>query len=203
MEARLDAINRITRPVAEAVDVGDAWRADLEVQLRRGDEHRAFEAHLERTLEEGIGVLRARQRAALEQSYRRLAVEECANHAREQNSIKDYCCREWTEGYRCVFMLADGGRCRYFEESVLGLKPDLEALYWADRQARAEGHELTSLQAEIVVQEVAASMAITCARCGQSFPARSNRQKYCDRCRKAVRNKQSQARMKRRRQKAS
>lgn len=121
----------------------------------------------------------------IEKQVRRLVVNECANHAREQNGIRDYCCYEWTEGYRCIYVLKDAARCGYFEKSVLPVDVALEALYRADRKAQAAGYELTKLQARVAL-EAAIGPASICAKCGKSFQARSTRQKHCASCRKAV-----------------
>ncbi len=122
-------------------------------------------------------------------AVRRLVIDLCANHSREQSDVRDYCCLEWTQGNRCVLMLETGARCGYFERSVLPVDRRLEALYWAERRAQAGGYRLTQVQA-CVALDTLSSPVLTCERCGKQFEAASNRQKYCPPCRKAVANEQ-------------
>jgi len=99
-----------------------------------------------------------------------LVTSECANHFGNLNGTSDYCCLEWTPDHRCVYFLEeDNPRCRYFEESVLPLDKEIETAYYAER-----------------FPEVAISQddLATCAKCGKRFAATSNRQKYCQGCRK-------------------
>ena len=133
---------------------------------------------------------RGTKTGSIERSIRRLVMEQCSNYAREQNSVKDYCCLEQEDQHRCSFALRDESRCHYFEESVLGLDKQLETLYWVDRSLREQNNELSRLQKKLTENQVAAPTMIDCARCGRSFPVRSNRQKYCSSCGPMVRNEQ-------------
>lgn len=126
----------------------------------------------------------------IEADVRRLVRGECANHYGEQNGVSDYCCLEPEATRRKCIYVAGGvsERCGWFEKGVLPLNKRLEALYWADRKARAGGYELGKAAAEAAVASVARER--TCTRCQREFMALSNRQKYCEACRRVVRREQ-------------
>ncbi len=136
------------------------------------------------------------EQASIARRVKRLMAEQCVNHANEQNGIHDYCCLERTPGYRCAYVVDDAARCNYFETSVLPVDRELEALYHADRKARADGYDLTRLQVAATLEPIKRP-PVTCARCGKSFEAASNRQKYCPSCRRAVTNEQKRVSKKR------
>ena len=65
----------------------------------------------------------------MEKRLKRLIIDECANHARSQNEIKDYCLLEEYEGKRCCYMITNECACNYFEATVLPLDKTLHAYY--------------------------------------------------------------------------
>jgi predicted Zn-ribbon and HTH transcriptional regulator len=90
-------------------------------------------------------------------------------------------------------MLQEGARCGYYEKYVLPEQPKLEALYWADRKARAQDTVLTALQIGQIVRRFEQE-PIPCEKCGKDFRPESNRQRYCPTCRKAVVREQNRTR---------
>jgi hypothetical protein len=132
--------------------------------------------------------------AKLEAEVRKLVSEECASHSRECNGVQNHCCARRDE--RCSFYYGDSSGCSYFEKAVLPLKPELEAIYHAEKKARAGGYSLTKLQRKLVAEgaEWAGKARVVCEDCGQSFPARSNRQKRCERCQKQAIREQNRQR---------
>lgn len=74
------------------------------------------------------------------------------------------CLRDMT----CVHFQAGGGRCSYFENCVLPSDESLMARYW---------NALGSTDAN----------ADYCESCREPFEKKSNRQKYCAKCRENVR----------------
>lgn len=133
--------------------------------------------------------------ASLERRLLQLAAELCANHQRRANGIADYCLLEWTDGHRCVFAIGEGSRCRYFEEGVLPLNPELQAVYMHDRTARAAGDTVKPEMTRRVATAVRSQTERACPKCGQAFTPASNRQRYCEPCRKAVRKEQIRERV--------
>jgi hypothetical protein len=113
-----------------------------------------------------------------------LAAAECANYLKSANSKKDYCIAEWTEDHRCIFATTDDARCGYFEECVLLLDRELQAMFLADRTARAAGDTIKPDTLRRV--GAAAREEIPCLKCGKPFSPRSNRQKVCPSCRAQI-----------------
>jgi len=130
----------------------------------------------------------------MELDIKRLAVNECANHERKFNSFINACLVR--QNLKCVFFFEDHPRCKYFEETVLPLDKRLEALYHADREARAYGSQLTKQRKRAILEETAwvGKVRGKCERCGEEFPAANNRQKYCPSCRKWVTREQARTR---------
>ena len=119
-----------------------------------------------------------------------LVTRECANYDEVFNDLKNYCCLEWTKGYRCIFFLKENAKCNYFERAVLPNNPQLEALYRAEHQAKEVNYELTKEDKERVVEEkssVAGKVKIHCKRCGKTFQANNYRQRYCEICKRYIR----------------
>jgi hypothetical protein len=110
-----------------------------------------------------------------------LAASEYANHQSSGPAgIKNYCwAKEKSNGGVCVFFSdIENPRCRYFQEAVLPLDKDLKAVF---------SSEVLNLQ----IQESRKRMIRKkCERpgCDQTFPARSNRQRFCPKCQKAAKN---------------
>lgn len=125
-------------------------------------------------------------------SVKKLVIRDCANYDEVLNNIKDYCCREWTKGYRCIFFIKDNAICRYFEKAVLPMNPQLEALYQAEHKAKIEGRELSNQSKELIAEEkslAAGKVNIHCKRCKKTFQANNYRQQYCDYCKKLIKRK--------------
>ena len=102
---------------------------------------------------------------------------------------------------QCPFVTGEKARCKYFEESVLPLEPELQAVYLAERKAEAGGYELTREHKKRIIE--AAKPKVKCNRCGGIFDAESNRQKYCAKCRKAISREQTKKRVQKLRQVSS
>jgi len=116
-----------------------------------------------------------------------LVTRECANYDEVFNDIKDYCCLEWTKGYRCIFFIKENTECVYFERAVLPTNPQLEALYRSEHQAKIEGCELSNQYKKRISEEkssVAGEVKIHCKRCKMIFLANNYRSQYCDKCKK-------------------
>ena len=126
-------------------------------------------------------------------SVKKLIRNECACYSEGLNGIKDYCDRENTEDYRCVFFIKeseDNARCGYFERAVLPMNPQLEALYIAEHKAKMANYELTKEDKERIIEEkssIAGKVQIHCKRCGKTFQADNYRQQYCDKCKRIIR----------------
>lgn len=94
-----------------------------------------------------------------------LIKSECANYFTDsggKGEIKNYCC---LIDKQCVFYSEEKNpRCKYFEQSVLPLNPELEFKYRKERK-------LSTLQ----IQK-------TCKQCLQSFIPKKQNEKYCEDC---------------------
>ena len=118
---------------------------------------------------------------------KKLITGDCANYDEVFNNIKDYCCREWTKGYRCIFFIKENAKCDYFERAGLSMNPQLESLYRAEHQAKKEGYKLTNQYKKHIVEDkglVEGKVKIHCKKCGKTFQANNYRQQYCDYCKK-------------------
>jgi hypothetical protein len=97
-----------------------------------------------------------------------LIKKECANY----NYDGDFC---FPADYKCRFF--DNGitlkRCKYFEKSVLPINASLECEYRKENNMMLPNENLKR------------------CRCGQFFYPTSNRQKYCDDCKKEIQKQQS------------
>ncbi|MBA7574526.1 hypothetical protein ES695_20545 [Candidatus Atribacteria bacterium 1244-E10-H5-B2] len=123
-------------------------------------------------------------------SVKKLVIRDCANYDKVFNNIKDYCCQEWTKGYRCIFFIKENAKCDYFDRAVLPNNPQIEALYRAEQQAKIEGCELSDQSKKQILEEkslVAGKIKIHCKKCGKTFMANNLRQQYCDYCKKSIR----------------
>lgn len=131
-------------------------------------------------------------------SVKKLITGDCANHDEVFNNIKDYCCREWTKGYRCIFFIKENAKCDYFERAVLPMNPQLEAFYRAEHKAKIEGLELSNQSKELIAEEkslAAGKVNIHCKRCGKTFLANNYRCQYCEICKKYVRRESTRTSM--------
>ena len=147
------------------------------------------------------GQVPAHRKAGVLKIERRLlqhAQRECANHLRKGNyGKKDYCLLEPAPDHRCLFAVSEDARCRYFEQSVLPLDAELQALYLADREARAHGDALTKERAKKVV--AAGRAEATCTKCQKSYVRTSPRQLHCTACKVLAVREQNRARKRRQR----
>lgn len=115
-------------------------------------------------------------------NIKQLISKECANYFPDSGAsgkIKDYCCYK---DKTCVFFESNelSVRCKYFENAVLSLNPDLQFQYRKERQ-------LGTIE-----------LMRTCKRCLQSF-AGNAKQKYCEDCITIRRREQSRLRMQKKR----
>ena len=123
-------------------------------------------------------------------SVKKLVINECACYDEVFNDIKDYCCLEWTKGYRCIFFIKENAKCDYFERAVLPTNPQLEALYKAEHIAKKVGYELTKREKENILEKkssIKGKVKIHCKKCGNIFQANNYRQQYCDFCKRSIR----------------
>jgi len=112
-----------------------------------------------------------------------LITKECANHDRTANGITNSCCQGPENSKQCIYFLDnEDPRCKYFEEAVLPLEPELTAVYYAEIKARADGFELNKYQKKLVMDAI--KLEAKCQECGKVFNPSSRRQKTCDYCRK-------------------
>jgi len=132
--------------------------------------------------------------------FRKLVSKECACYDTSAKGIryirnipqsiiiKDYCDREQDKDYRCLIF--KGERCNYFEEIVLPLNPQLEALYKAEHIAEEVGYEFTKEDRENIIEtesSIKGKVKIHCKKCDKIFEADNYRQQYCDKCKKIIR----------------
>lgn len=121
--------------------------------------------------------------SGMKKRLKHLVRELCANHCRQANGIKDYCLLEPADGMACALVTSEDGRCGYFESAVLPTDPELQMLYEADREARANG---TTLAAKELRRIALRTPRFACVRCGKEFARGSNRQRYCPGCRPLI-----------------
>jgi len=137
-------------------------------------------------------------------SVKKLVIRDCANYDEVLNDIKDYCCLEWTKGYRCIFFLKENTECDYFERAVLPMNPQLEAMYKAEHIAKEVGYELTKGEKENILEQessVKGKVKVHCKRCGKIFLADNYRQQYCEFCKKFIRRQSTRNAMAKKREK--
>ena len=119
-----------------------------------------------------------------------LAASECANHQNSGPSgIKNYCwLKERSNGGVCVFFSdVENPRCRYFQGAVLPLDKELKGLFSPENLAL----QLRDYRRGMIRKG--------CERpgCQETFPARSNAQRFCPKCQRwneTVKNRERQAR---------
>ena len=131
-----------------------------------------------------------------------LVTRECANYDEVFNDIKDYCCLEWTKGYRCIFFIKENAECVYFERAVLPTNSQLEALYRSEHQAKIEGCELSNQYKKRIVEEkssVVGKVKIHCKKCNEIFLANDYRSQYCKYCKSYIRRESTRKAMSRKR----
>lgn len=120
---------------------------------------------------------------SIEKQIRSLITNECANHFSKCDNTNNYCCLEWTKDLQCIYFQTEPEqqRCGYFEESVLSLSEELKVIY---NLKYIENINLTTKQQKEIKQDIdwANRPRKKCGNCGEIFPAKSNRQKLCDKC---------------------
>ncbi len=102
----------------------------------------------------------------------KLVKGECANYDRQFCNINHYCCGL---DKTCLFFMEDESitRCGYLEKGVFSLDADLEREYHEYHSGNQEFTYLKNVKPKI-----------RCRRCGDHIEANSNRQRYCEGCRK-------------------
>ena len=114
---------------------------------------------------------------------KRLVKSDCAGYF----SGNDYCC---SKDGTCVFFEETEQLpcCIYFEEGVLPLDVDLEFEYSQERQTD-------------VSKNRKAKPIVKCQRCFMAFDANSNRQHYCENCKKINNREKAKLRKRKSREK--
>ena len=137
----------------------------------------------------------------LEDKVKNLITKECANHEKIFNDIKNYCSnrdrsvyrdKDYPKSIQCIYFFENNARCEYFEKAVLGMNPQLEALYRAKYQARQIGFQLTEQDKNQIIKEkspIAGKVNIHCKKCKKIFLADNYRSQYCEKCRKDINRK--------------
>ena len=95
-----------------------------------------------------------------------------------------------------------GITCGWLRDAVLPLDKELRGFYEAWKQAELARREKNG-HAIVGIAEVQATNIDTCAGCRQPMVVKSNRQKYCEGCRKIRRLSNEAARVRRAREKAT
>ena len=126
---------------------------------------------------------------SIQSKVRSLVVAECPNYqTMGPFGTNNYCfVREKSNHGACVFFCTDldAPRCRYFEEAILPLDKALRGVF----------------SGELLNQEIRAGrermIRKNCERpgCPETFLAKSNAQRFCPRCQKAVSNEKTRTRM--------
>lgn len=118
---------------------------------------------------------------------KKLVASECASYSSDWVGINHYCCM--TDCTCRYFKDTDTlPRCNYFERGVLPLDEKLQADYIAEQ----------SKENQVVEKGVSAKPkpTVKCAKCEELFKANSNRQQYCEKCRKSIIKEQNRERQK-------
>lgn len=104
-----------------------------------------------------------------------LIKNECANFNYDGN-----CC--YPKDNTCCFFTDSNElqRCKYFENGVLPLDPELEFEYRKERKMDMAGFYMREN---------------TCNRCGESFISHSNAQKYCKKCEPIMKRQKTKLRV--------
>ncbi len=119
-------------------------------------------------------------------SIKRLVKNSCACYLGTKHGIPNYCCLQ--DG-SCAFFAQDDSlpRCTYFENGVLPIDEKLEREYQSERNVETEPKTVKP--------------RVNCTRCGGTFSANSNRQKYCEKCKGKARKENIRIRVRKFRQK--
>lgn len=112
-----------------------------------------------------------------------LIANECASYDRVAHGIHHYCCHEPNSTKQCLYLAEDNNRrCKYFEEAILPLDPQLIAIYSADMKAQVSGYDLTRYQKKLITDAI--KREAVCPICGRVFSPVTRRQKLCQSCKK-------------------
>ncbi|MFK4345224.1 hypothetical protein ABH894_005477 [Paenibacillus sp. RC62] len=119
-------------------------------------------------------------------SVKRLVKNNCACYLGAKHGIPNYCCLQDSP---CVFFAQYDSlpRCTYFENGVLPMDEKLVQEYKSDRN--------------VEIGFNTAKPRVNCQKCGKTFSANSNRQKYCEKCRGKNANEKTKFRMRQMRKK--
>ena len=151
---------------------------------------------------------------------------DCCYYYSDSDNIKDYCCAEWTEDKKCIFVQKKieysnpslnhirflFPRCAYFEKAVLPtLDIDIQDRYWKQRQGQMiaveelkHDDEQKKEKALSLLKEKMKTKRVVCQKCGKEIvKAKSNRQKYCNICKRKIKKQQAKKRKKRQRENGS
>lgn len=113
-------------------------------------------------------------------TLKKLVTKECANYDKKFNGINNHCLIR--KDSICVFFTTkENPCCNYFEQAVLPLDKEHEIKYYNDKAKEKEEYKAKLIE---VQNNFMPKRMIKCAKCNNVFPANSNRQKYCDKCKK-------------------
>lgn len=117
---------------------------------------------------------------------KQLVKNNCACYLGDKHGISNYCC--WKDG-SCEFFGQEEPlpHCGYFENGVLPTDDKLEREYKSERS--------------MDVERKTAKPKVNCQKCGETFSANSNRQKFCEKCREKNAKEKTKLRMRKMRQK--
>ncbi len=116
-----------------------------------------------------------------------LASTGCANYQGESTGVKNYCWMQEKSNHGvCVFFSdIETPRCQCFQEAVLPLDKELKGLFSPETLALQRRDDRKRM------------IRKRCERpgCQETFPARSNRQRFCPACQKWNENEKTRSRM--------
>lgn len=87
----------------------------------------------------------------------------CYFKAGSESLHSNYCCLEFTDNNTCIFFLDKPLRCRYFEEYLMLMHPDVKTIYFKYLNGENDLH-------------------MTLCECGQLFSSRNKKQTKCNNC---------------------
>ncbi|MGD0624256.1 MAG: hypothetical protein ABSB32_05995 [Thermodesulfobacteriota bacterium] len=129
-----------------------------------------------------------KERSSIQSKVKSLVAGECPNYQTMGPFGANHYCfvREKSTRGVCVFFSdLEAPRCRYFEESILPLDKDLRGVF----SGELLNQEIREGQKRMIRKK--------CERpgCPETFFAKSNAQRFCPRCQKAVWNEKTRIRM--------
>lgn len=130
-------------------------------------------------------VIKLRRKQNFQVALRQLITEECANHFRDSDDKKNYCCREWTEDNICVYFSdnPEQKKCDYLETSVLPLNDRLMAQYYEEM--------------ELKLQKGTYRRRCKNNKCNRMFVTNSKNEQYCSFCKEEISKQKTRERNKR------